>query len=79
MKKIALILVLFAVSFMVGCDDEALSLSDGDGMMESREDRQMLQAAINDLNARQIQDDCDLFWLYDSNCKLTEWQIYLGK
>jgi hypothetical protein len=78
MKKIAFLLILFTVTFLVGCDEDKLSVSRGDGMVENRHARRRRLAACNDYYNRQLQDDWDLFWLYDSNSMLTEWTVYVG-
>ncbi|RKY24943.1 MAG: hypothetical protein DRP83_06935 [Planctomycetota bacterium] len=81
MKKVILLLVIFvAVSALaVGCDDEAaLSLSDGNGMVDSKQQRRRRVAMIMDMNDRMIQDDIDETWFFDANSKLMPWEVYVG-
>jgi hypothetical protein len=64
-----LLLVLFAGSFLVGCNG---------GMVDTVDERDRRVAAIMDDWARQMTDDSDEFWLIDKNPKLTPWRLWYG-
>jgi hypothetical protein len=81
MKKLVLLMVVFvAVSALAaGCDDEtALSLSDGNGMVDTKQQRRRRVAMIMDMNDRMIQDDIEETWFFDANSKLMPWEVYVG-
>ncbi|HAU38490.1 MAG TPA: hypothetical protein DCX07_12345 [Phycisphaerales bacterium] len=67
MKKLALLLVLLAGSFLTGC-----------GVVDSGGDRMRRVGQINDIQARMAVDDWDYFWLYERDSRLTEWHSRVG-
>jgi hypothetical protein len=64
-----LLLVLFAGSFLIGCNG---------GMADTVEQRDRRVAAVFDDWARQMTDDSDEFWLIDQNPRLTQWRLWYG-
>ena len=78
MKKAALLLTILATTFLGGCDVNTLTHNGGRGMVDAPGDRQRRIATIDDYYSRQLMDDWDLLWLYDKNCNLTDWKIYIG-
>ena len=64
-----LLLVLFAGSFLVGCNG---------GMVDTVDERDRRVAAIMDDWARQMTDDSDQFWLIDQNPRLMRWRLWYG-
>ncbi len=71
-------MALFVIAFVAGCDDEALSLSDGNGMVDTKQQRRQRVAMIMDMNDRSIQDDIDETWFFDKNLKLMPWEVTVG-
>ena len=54
---------------------DALSISDGHGMVQTNVERRRRVDAINDMLERELQDDWDWFWLYDRNSRLSTWEL----
>lgn len=79
MKKVVFLMVLFVASFMVGCDDNAaLTASNGAGIADSRQQRRRRLALIMDMQERMLTDDSDEIWFFDTNTKLTQWNVSVG-
>lgn len=79
MKKMLFLLLLFVGSMaMTACDSDDVSISRGNGMVDSRAERRRRVAAIADVYDRQIQDDWDEIWFCDNNLHLTEWHVNIG-
>lgn len=78
MKKAVLLLILFMVAFVAGCDDEALSPSGGHGLVDTKQERRRRIATIMDMNDRSLQDDFDEIWFFDDNLKFSPWEINVG-
>jgi hypothetical protein len=67
MKKILLLLALGACVLAAGgC---------GDGVVDTRRDRQERYKRIFDNDMKQINDDWDAFWLNDQPGRLSWWQV----
>jgi hypothetical protein len=64
-----LLLVLFAGSFLIGCNG---------GMVDTTDERDRRVAAIMDDWSRQMTDDSDEFWLIDQNPRLMQWRSWYG-
>jgi hypothetical protein len=84
MKKILTILLLvFLADLMIGCSKEDPlnpgAIGAGEGVVESRAERRRRVTAISNLHERMIQDDLDEFWLFDTNSRLSRYDIYYGK
>jgi len=47
----------------------------GDGMVETRRERQARQSRILDTDMRQLTDDWDKFWLNDHALRATRWSV----
>ena len=68
MKKAVLLLILFMVAFVAGCDEQsALTLSDGNGMVDTKQQRRRRIATIMDMHDRGILDDIDEAFFFDNN------------
>ena len=67
MKRLLVLLGLLVVTFMSGCV--------GPGMVHSSAERKRRHRNIAALEARQINDDWDTFWLVDRPSRLTYWHL----
>lgn len=67
MKKLAVMLVLMAGTFMSGCT-----------LTETASERHRRILPQKDIEARQFVEDWDYFWLQERNSQLTQWHPYVG-
>jgi hypothetical protein len=76
MKRLILLLMLLVGAFAAGCEEErALSPSGGRGLADTQAERHRRIETILDMDARMLQDDVDMFWLFDRNLRLTQWHV----
>jgi len=71
MKKVVLLVVLLGLcagSCLVRCGT----------LDQSYRERELRYAMIGEWNSRQLIDDWDYVWLYDRNCKLSQWHPSVG-
>ena len=67
MKRLLILLALVVATFMSGCT--------GPGMVHSGPERRRRHRNIMALEARQINDDWDTFWMLDKPSRLTYWHL----
>ena len=66
MKRLLILLALLVATFVSGC---------GPGMVHSASERKRRHRNIAELEARQINDDWDAFWMVDRPSRLTYWHL----
>ena len=66
MKRLLILLALLVATVMSGC---------GPGMVHSAAERKRRHRNIATLEARQINDDWDTFWMVDRPSRLTYWHL----
>jgi hypothetical protein len=69
--------LLLSLCWITGCG-EGVSTQKSGGLVDNAAQRRRRIAAINDVHMRQLQDDWDLFWLYDENLNLSQWETHVG-
>ena len=66
MKRLLVLLALLVATFMSGC---------AAGMVDAGSQRKRRYHNITALEARQINDDWDSFWLMDKPSRMTYWHL----
>ena len=74
MKKLLIFLTLVFAGLSVGCEEgQRNPFVIGNGMVDTRAERERCIYIIENPMQRQFVDDSDYFWLLDRNMRLTEW------
>ena len=73
MKRIFLLLVFCVPALLVGCSERAVPYQLGDGMVNTRQDREHIYVDDFETLAKQFIDDFDVFWLADQPSHLSYW------
>ena len=66
MKRLLILLALLVATFMSGC---------AAGMVDTASQRRRRHRNIAALEARQINDDWDSFWMLDKPSRMTYWHL----
>ena len=51
----------------------------GEGVIDTKLEREMRASLIHDIQARQAQDDLDYIWLLDRNSYMSQWHAAVGR
>ena len=92
MKKMILSAFMFLAAALVGCSPVSLVEVPVDatrevvhgqnadhGLLNNKQERHARMSLINDIQARQLQDDWDYIWLYDRSSHLSRWHARAGR
>ncbi len=92
MRNLILSALMFVAAAIVGCSPVSLVEVPVDatrevvhgqnadhGLGHNKQDRKARISLINDIQARQLQDDWDYIWLYDRSSHLSYWQTRAGR
>lgn len=92
MKSMFLAVVMLFSAWLAGCNPVSVAEvgrdatrevvqghNSNNGLVDGKAEREHRLGLINDIQARQLQDDWDYFWLYDRSSNLTRWQARAGQ
>ena len=51
----------------------------GEGVVDTKLEREMRFSLIHDINSRQAQEDIDYIWLLDRNSYMSQWHAAVGR
>ena len=66
MKRLLMLLALLVGSFLAGC---------GPGLVDTSAEREHRIRTNMSLEARQLNDDWDMFWMVDKPSRMTYWHL----